>query len=109
MAPVSVSAGKYAASAMPMRALAAAILRSAAATSGLRSRSVDGTPGGMSGMRALNSVRGRTNVDGGSPTSTATAFSSWARVARWSIACASVLRSCVSACTTSTRAATPAS
>src|SRR6185295_5133523 len=46
---LSVTVGKYAALAMPICSFASATRRSAAAISGLRSKSSDGRPGGISG------------------------------------------------------------
>ena len=110
--PLSVSAGKKAACAMPICALAAATRRSAAAMSGRRSSSSEGRPAGTSGTLAAKAIglsrRGSEKAAGGLPSSSAIAFSSCARCTPRSTACARVLASCVSACTTSTRAATPA-
>jgi hypothetical protein len=74
--PLSDRVGKKAARATPISALAAATRRSAAAMSGRRSSSVEGTPTGTSGSLAiqLGSAAMRKAL-GDSPTSTAMAFS----------------------------------
>ena len=106
----SATTGKYAATATPIRALAAAMRRSAAAISGRRSRMWDGTPTGTAGgaVVAGRGAGGREKPAGGSPVSTAMACSSSARCTPTSIAVAWVVLSWVSAWTTSTREATPA-
>ena len=68
--------GKYAARATPIRAFAAATRRSAAATSGLRSSSVDASPVGIDGTPGSAATGGSENVDADSPTSAAIACSS---------------------------------
>ena len=55
--------GKYAARATPIRAFAAATRRSAAATSGLRSSSVDASPVGIDGTPGSAATGGSENVD----------------------------------------------
>src|ERR1700733_664303 len=70
-----VSVGKYAARATPICALAWAMLRSPAATSGRLSRSCEGTPVGVAGGLALRAGTGIENDEGGLPTSTAMACS----------------------------------
>src|SRR3984893_4907937 len=71
--PDRVRLGKYAALATPICALDAAILRSASATSGRLSRSVEGTPAGTVGT-SLRMVDGlNENSAGCLPTKTATA------------------------------------
>ncbi|MNY50018.1 hypothetical protein D3C86_1854900 [compost metagenome] len=77
--PVSVMRGKNAALATPMRALAAAIWRSAAAMSGRRSSSSDGNPAGIAIGAASNGRAGSENAAGGTPVSTASACSWLAR------------------------------
>ena len=93
--------------ATPICALAAATRRSAAATSGRRCSSSDGTPTGMLGGGEASGVAGSENADGGWPISSAMACSSWLRCTPTSIAWACALLSWASACTTSTCEATP--
>ena len=63
--------------ATPIWALAAAICRSAAAMSGLLSRSSEGRPTGMAGGVAVRGEKGMEKSDAGFPTSIAMACSSW--------------------------------
>jgi hypothetical protein len=63
-----VIAGKNAADATPISAFAAATRRSAAATSGRRSNSRDGTPAGMDGGSPSCGVGASARLAGGSPT-----------------------------------------
>src|ERR1019366_1742064 len=74
-AALNVTVGKYAALAMPICALACATRRSAAAMSGRRSRSWDGTPMGIAGGLDLSGSMGIENVDAGWPVSMAMACS----------------------------------
>eukprot|EP01022_Parablepharisma_sp_SALTPOND_P004192 TRINITY_DN118_c0_g1_i1.p1 TRINITY_DN118_c0_g1~~TRINITY_DN118_c0_g1_i1.p1 ORF type:complete len:1977 (+),score=693.89 TRINITY_DN118_c0_g1_i1:34526-40456(+) len=76
----SVRLGKQAALATPILALAAATRRSAAATSGRRSSSIEGRPCGTGGATAVNGAFGKEKVEGVLPTSRAMACSTWARV-----------------------------
>ena len=64
-----------------MRALAAAMRRSAAATSGRRCSRVEGAPTGVTGASERPDVDARLKVEADSPTSTAMACSSKARSA----------------------------
>src|ERR1700686_1185316 len=76
---LNVTVGKYAALATPICALAWATSRSAAAISGRRSRSWDGTPKGIAGGLELSGSIGIENVDAGWPVSMAMACSNSAR------------------------------
>ncbi|MCY1238530.1 hypothetical protein D9M72_512720 [compost metagenome] len=82
--------------------------RSAEATSGRRSSSCDGSRAGTLGSAGTLSTSARLNSAGGTPTSTAMAFSSCARWYLRSIAWASVLLSWVVAWATSARVTMPA-
>ena len=75
----SVRSGYQAAAATPIPAFAAAIRRSAAAISGRRSNSADGTPSGTLGSSSRYGAAGSANSAGGLPISTAIACSSRAR------------------------------
>ena len=70
---VSPIDGKNAALATPILALAEASVRSAAATSGLRSRRSLGSPTGMSGVCGLSGAAATRKPSGFSPTRTARA------------------------------------
>ena len=70
---LSVTVGKNAATATPIWALAAATRRSAAAMSGRRSSSSDGTPTGMAGGPVASGAAAIENVAGGRPMRTAIA------------------------------------
>src|SRR5438067_10856919 len=89
--PPMVTVGKKAASATPMAALAWAMVRSAAATSGLRSSSCEGKPRGTAGGAASRGRTGTENVDGLAPVSTAIACSYWARATPTLVAAACAL------------------
>src|ERR1700688_3361978 len=78
-AALNVTVGKYAALATPICALACAIRRSAAAMSGRRSRSWDGTPKGIAGGVVLSGSIGIENADAGWPVNIAMACSNCAR------------------------------
>src|SRR5207253_2891038 len=65
--PLIWTVGKNAAFATPMLALAAAMRRSAAATSGRRSSNSDGNPGGMTGGCASSGRSATVNEDAGTP------------------------------------------
>ena len=106
--PDSVSAGKNAAWATPICALAAATRRSAAAISGRRSSSCDGSWAGTTGGWGSVPVAGRLKLAGAWPSSAARAFSSWVRVVSASSNCTWVDLYCDSACATSATEATPA-
>ncbi len=93
--------------ATPIWALAACTLRSAAATSGRRSSRVEGTPRGMGGGNAASGAGASENIAGGLPIRIAIACSVCARRTPTSMACASVLRSSVSAAAISALEATP--
>src|SRR5580698_11233212 len=71
----SVTVGKYAALAMPICAFAWATRRSAAAISGRRSRSWEGTPNGIAGGLVLSGSTGIEKVDAGWPINIARACS----------------------------------
>ena len=75
--------------------------------SGRRSSSCDGSIIGTSGGVGSAAFFESSSADGGRPSSTAIACASWARVDRVSSSCACAERSCVCACSTSLRAATP--
>ncbi len=81
--------------------------RSAAAMSGRRSSSAEGTPTGMGGGVVASGATGSEKVDAGCPRSRAIACSVCTRATPTSMASACVVLSWVSACTTSTREATP--
>ena len=83
-------------------------LRSAEATSGRRSSNWLGTRAGTAGRLGMPSTSARLKADGGSPISTAMAFSSCARWYFRSMAWASVLLSWVVAWATSARVTMPA-
>ncbi|MNS73077.1 hypothetical protein D3C72_1065060 [compost metagenome] len=76
---VSEIRGKNAAFATPIRALAAAICRSAAAMSGRRSSSSDGRPAGTATGAVSKGRAASVNCAGGTPVSTASACSWLAR------------------------------
>ena len=99
--------GIKAAMATPIWALAAAICRSAAATSGLLSRSSEGRPTGMGGGVAVRGEKGMEKSDAGFPTSIAIASSSCARCTPTLISWAWVVLSWVSAWSTSPLDETP--
>src|ERR1035441_4577837 len=68
-----VKVGYNAAVAIPICALAAAIVRSEVAMSGLRSSNCDGTPAGIGGGAAFSGFTGMENEEGPVPISTAIA------------------------------------
>ena len=76
--PVSASAGNHAPCATPTRACAASTAAWAADTSGLRARTVLGTPGGITGSAASTAAGGSEKPVATSPTSTANACRSCA-------------------------------
>ena len=94
--------------ATPIWALAAAICRSAAAISGRRSNSCDGTPTGMEGTFWHSCTLGMANDGAGLPIRVAMACSSWARCTPRSMAVAWLFLSWVSARAMSFFWATPA-
>lgn len=103
----SVRVGKNAAIATPICSLAEAARRSAAATSGRRSRIADGTVAGIAGGSAASGIGGSEKLEAGTPISVAIACSYCARVMPLSIAEACADCSWVCAWITSERAATP--
>ncbi len=100
--------GKNALSATPICALAAAIRRSAAAMSGRRCNSADGSPAGIAGSPGGPAAGAIVSSAGGLPISTAIACSNWARKTPTAISWARVLSSWVWACATSEAATIPA-
>ena len=86
----------------------AATRRSAAAMSGRRCSSVDGTPVGTSGTVCVHGASASVKVAGAWPTSTAMACSSWARCKARPRSSFFAVASVVSACRTSDFAAMPA-
>ncbi len=93
--------GKKAAFATPMLAFAAAMRRSAAEISGLRSSNSEGKPGGMKGGTVESACSETRNVEAGWPTNNARVCSN---CVRWSMTagnCACVVFSTVSAWATS--------
>ena len=64
---------------MPIDALASAMVRSAAATSGLRSSNSEGTPTGIGGGATVNGFTGMEKLVAALPMRTAMACSNWAR------------------------------
>ena len=85
------------------------MVRSAAAMSGRRSNSADGTPGGTTGTSLVSSAAGIVRSAGGLPASTAIACSDCARDTPAATSSATVDCNCTSAASTSERAAVPAS
>ena len=77
--PVKRNDGKKSAWATPILALAAAIKRSASATSGRRLRSSDGNPAGMTGGVASHDLGSILKLEAATPQRTAIAFSNWDR------------------------------
>ncbi|MNJ49166.1 hypothetical protein D3C77_443840 [compost metagenome] len=103
-----VRSGKYAARATPMLALADITLRSAEAMSGRRSSSCEGKATGTWGNAGMSLLSARAKSAGALPSSTAMAFSSWARCQTRSIRSAWVLFSWVCAWATASLPDTPA-
>ncbi|MCY1213142.1 hypothetical protein D9M72_249050 [compost metagenome] len=71
--------GNHAVCATPTRACAAMTALCAADTSGRRVSTVDGTPGGITGSAVPQSSGRMPKLEAESPTSTASACSTWAR------------------------------
>ncbi len=99
--------GKKAAIATPICSLAAAARRSAAATSGRRSRIAEGTTAGVRGGSAVSGIGASEKLEAGTPIRVAIACSYCARAMPLLIAEACADCSCVCAWITSERAATP--
>ncbi|MDT4857378.1 hypothetical protein FQZ97_918010 [compost metagenome] len=108
-APVSDTLGNHAAWATPTRACAASSEACAAATSGRRASTVPGTPAGMTGRERAPLMAASAKPEAGSPTSTASACSSSARLRLSANTSASVAASSVWMRITSSSATSPAS
>ena len=87
---------------------ASAIWRSAAAMSGRRSSSAEGTATGTCGGAPASSRRSMVTSAGGRPVRIAMACSYWARATPRSVSCARAVLNWASACATSAPLATPA-
>lgn len=98
---LSVTVGKKAARAMPICSFASWVRLSAAAISGRRSSSCDGSPTGITGGSTRSGSGARVNSAGGLPSRTAIACSYAARSTSMSVSCAIVVSSWVCACATS--------
>ena len=94
---------------MPIGALASAMVRSAAAMSGRRSSSSEGTPTGIGGGATVMGFTGMEKFVAALPTSMAMACSYWARAIPTLVAPACALCSVVSASTTEIWSSMPVS